>query len=260
MSNTSVYHLPPEIIEHILTWLDGKSLLSLCIISKEWLIHCTNDRLWQQLTAWKGTIKEHQDNKRNSYKDLYKRMVNFRWNETQKGPRCSFLNDKRSVSKFDVHQWDAVRADVGFVSGRHQWEVTIDRANPPHSIAEDDEDEVAKLAPIVVGIVEECVDCTANNGNSKAARGWAMSCGNGRIVHDNNITEYGDIKVTGGTFPLARGDVVQMKLDMDKKTLSFNVNGIDYGIAFDNISGIVYPALSIIGDTVVTLSFHHSEY
>jgi len=42
-------------------------------------------------------------------------------------------------------------------------------------------------------------------------------------------------KQYSNTGRLATGSVVTVKLDMDKKEISFVINGTDYGVAYNNI-------------------------
>ena len=56
-------------------------------------------------------------------------------------------------------------------------------------------------------------------------------------VHE--IRVYGDAKCV-------RGDVIEMILDLEKKTLSYKVNKKDYGVAFENIEDTSYKAFAFI--------------
>ena len=55
------------------------------------------------------------------------------------------------------------------------------------------------------------------------------------------------------------GDVVEMILDLEKRTLGHKVNEKDYGVAFENIEDTSYKAFSFMNwknDSIELLSHH----
>lgn len=44
--------------------------------------------------------------------------------------------------------------------------------------------------------------------------------------------------------PFESGDLVRMTVNLDKKTISYAVNGIDYGVAFEDVDSELCPAVS----------------
>ncbi len=81
--------------------------------------------------------------------------------------------------------------------------------------------------------------------------GWAYAIGSGQKQHGGDMQAYGRTGVTG--------DKIGVRLDMDKKTIEFFVNGASQGVAFRDVYGPVRPALSLYGPNVVTLRFPAGE-
>ncbi|KAJ3447110.1 spry domain-containing socs box protein [Anaeramoeba flamelloides] len=67
--------------------------------------------------------------------------------------------------------------------------------------------------------------------------GWVFYGYNGNKYHHNVDTSYGA--------KWKKGDVVGMFVDMDKKTLRFELNGKDYGVAYTNISNELVLAVDM---------------
>lgn len=71
-----------------------------------------------------------------------------------------------------------------------------------------------------------------------------MVTGTGGICHDGaNSINYAPI--------CGEGDVIRVLLDFDERTISFAKNGVCFGVAFTNLKGPVYPAVSFTGKNSV---------
>lgn len=81
--------------------------------------------------------------------------------------------------------------------------------------------------------------------------GWAFACGNTQRFNNYDMQGYGR--------QCAQGDVIGVKVDMDKKTIEFFINGVSQGVAFRNLQGPVRPAVSLYGNHSVTLRFPKEE-
>lgn len=238
--------LPLEIIEHVFSWLRVIEVVKIGLVSKEWYRYSCSENVWMLFIKQKGTALFEYDI---PYREYYLRMIRFKWEDPIGKYNSVLTNDNRTVTKTDPETWDYYRADVTLLTGNHQWEVTLNRAKPPFSIPFDNEDETATFAPLLIG-VEHRVPTT-----SPGAKGWVMSCGNGKLINNSKFQSY-----TGILLPI-EGCVIQVDLDLDKGTLGYIIDGVDHGIAFTNITSPVSPAISIIGsDTTATLSFKHSLY
>ena len=60
---------------------------------------------------------------------------------------------------------------------------------------------------------------------------WSLSCGQPKILNKKK-------ELTYNNYPgnLKEGDIIEVIVDMNLGTLSFKINGIDYGVAFNDIS------------------------
>ena len=59
---------------------------------------------------------------------------------------------------------------------------------------------------------------------------WSLSCGEDKIWNKTKQIKYNNYPGN-----LNEGDIIEVTIDMDRRTLSFKINGIDYGIACDDI-------------------------
>jgi len=76
--------------------------------------------------------------------------------------------------------------------------------------------------------------------------GWAFAAGHGQKYHTSQES-YGRV--------CTEGDVVRVRLDLDKSTLEFFINGTSLGVAYTGVTGPVRPSISLYGNNSVTLRF-----
>ena len=87
-----------------------------------------------------------------------------------------------------------------------------------------------------------CVPTTAENLKTKALYnvGYAYWCDGVKIALGSDDEAYGAVYGTG--------DVIEVTIDMDARTLSFTKNGVSQGVAFENLPAEgVYPAFFLCG-------------
>jgi len=88
-----------------------------------------------------------------------------------------------------------------------------------------------------------CVPTTAENLKTKALYnvGYAYWCDGVKIALGSDDEAYGAVYGTG--------DVIEVTIDMDARTLSFAKNGVSHGVAFENLPAEgVYPAFYLYGE------------
>jgi len=76
--------------------------------------------------------------------------------------------------------------------------------------------------------------------------GWAFACGYGQKFH-------GSQQSYGRT--CTEGDVVKVRLDLDKTSIEFFINGTSQGVAYTDVVGPVRPSISLYGNTTAVLRF-----
>jgi hypothetical protein len=76
--------------------------------------------------------------------------------------------------------------------------------------------------------------------------GWAFAVQHGQKYHSTQQS-YGRSCV--------EGDTVKVRLDLDKSTIEFFINGTSQGIAYTDVTGPVRPSISLYGPTTAVLRF-----
>ncbi|XP_070360443.1 E3 ubiquitin-protein ligase TRIM9 isoform X4 [Equus asinus] len=143
-----------------------------------------------------------------------------------------FSNDNLTVtcSSYDDR---VVLGKTGFSKGVHYWELTVDRydnhPDPAFGVA-----RIDVMKDVMLG---------------KDDKAWAMYVDNNRswFMHNNSHTN----RTEGG---IAKGATVGVLLDLNRKTLTFFINDEQQGpIAFENVDGLFFPAVSLNRNVQVTL-------
>ncbi|KAM6181834.1 E3 ubiquitin-protein ligase TRIM9 isoform 14-T14 [Erethizon dorsatum] len=143
-----------------------------------------------------------------------------------------FSNDNLTVtcSSYDDR---VVLGKTGFSKGVHYWELTIDRydnhPDPAFGVARMD-----VMKDVMLG---------------KDDKAWAMYVDNNRswFMHNNSHTN----RTEGG---ITKGATIGVLLDLNRKTLTFFINDEQQGpIAFENVEGLFFPAVSLNRNVQVTL-------
>ncbi|XP_042116498.1 E3 ubiquitin-protein ligase TRIM9 isoform X15 [Peromyscus maniculatus bairdii] len=143
-----------------------------------------------------------------------------------------FSNDNLTVtcSSYDDR---VVLGKTGFSKGVHYWELTIDRydnhPDPAFGVA-----RIDVMKDVMLG---------------KDDKAWAMYVDNNRswFMHSNSHTN----RTEGG---ITKGATIGVLLDLNRKTLTFFINNEQQGpIAFENVEGLFFPAVSLNRNVQVTL-------
>nr|XP_019581242.1 PREDICTED: E3 ubiquitin-protein ligase TRIM9 isoform X5 [Rhinolophus sinicus] len=143
-----------------------------------------------------------------------------------------FSNDNLTVtcSSYDDR---VVLGKTGFSKGVHYWELTVDRydnhPDPAFGVARMD-----VMKDVMLG---------------KDDKAWAMYVDNNRswFMHNNSHTN----RTEGG---ITKGATIGVLLDLNRKTLTFFINDEQQGpIAFENVEGLFFPAVSLNRNVQVTL-------
>ncbi|KAM6201691.1 E3 ubiquitin-protein ligase TRIM9 isoform 14-T14 [Rhynchocyon petersi] len=143
-----------------------------------------------------------------------------------------FSNDNLTVtcSSYDDR---VVLGKTGFSKGVHYWELTVDRydnhPDPAFGVA-----RIDVMKDVMLG---------------KDDKAWAMYVDNNRswFMHNNSHTN----RTEGG---ITKGATIGVLLDFNRKTLTFFINDEQQGpIAFENVEGMFFPAVSLNRNVQVTL-------
>ncbi|KAM4662596.1 E3 ubiquitin-protein ligase TRIM9 isoform 7-T7 [Discoglossus pictus] len=164
-----------------------------------------------------------------------KKLVAVAWFAFDPGsahPDIIFSNDNLTVT---CNSYDdrVVLGKTGFSKGVHYWELTIDRydnhPDPAFGVA-----RIEVMKDVMLG---------------KDDKAWAMYVDNNRswFMHNNSHTN----RTEGG---ITKSATVGVLLDFTRRTLIFSINEEQQGpIAFENMEGLFFPAVSLNRNVQVTL-------
>jgi len=155
--------------------------------------------------------------------------VNFGWDSVLISPYLAVFPDGVSVTnKGSNDTWQGVVSQVTFQSGKHSFEIQVIN-----------DTKTTNTWKFIVGVVPAKFDPrkTAWLGSQNS---WGYIAGSGCKCHQNGkAVNYG---VAYGS-----NDVVKCEVNFDNSTVEYYVNGKTQGVAFDNLSGPIKPAVSLCG-------------
>lgn len=151
------------------------------------------------------------------------------WNPSDKSARIVLSGGNLIATS--TGGWDSVRATVGKSSGKVYWEYTYGPSSMNH----------------ILGIADANYPLNGNIGSGVSSFGFNQ--GNNSMMSWSGATQYAFTPPN-----MTQGVVVSFALDMDAKKLHIGVNGVwkvnpAMGDVVVGLSGTVYPALSLSGDT-----------
>mmetsp|Transcript_5668 Transcript_5668/g.21370 ORF Transcript_5668/g.21370 Transcript_5668/m.21370 type:complete len:899 (-) Transcript_5668:1182-3878(-) len=147
------------------------------------------------------------------------------WSGNYLGIDLSLSNGNRTVRRSGQSEetWQtAISSRTYIQQGLYEWTVKLTDA--------------CADADIFIGVIDPA-ECDVNRGDiGESERGWALYCASGEIYHAGNSKDYGRELFTGST--------ITARLNLEDNTLSFSIDGVDMGVAFNNVTGPVAPAVS----------------
>jgi len=166
----------------------------------------------------------------------------FKWDETKKKASLVLADDGMSVRSV-AGEWATVGGDIVLDEGVHEWEITLAEYSTSNSYN------------VAIGVVPATFtdwNMTTLIGYS-GKEGWGFITGTGQTCCQTNggaVTAY-----TNNNPPCAVGSKILVHLDLDKHTLEYSINGRPMGAAFTAVNGPVRPAISMVQQQYVKLSF-----
>ena len=168
-------------------------------------------------------------------------FINEEWDKKIKAEAIEIIDDLSVVhTDYNKGCWQGALGINECKSGKHEWKLQITKAEacqPDNTIK------------IMVGICEE--KNWKKMVNNHLGPGLSMYC----FLASITALQAPGIWKDDYAEPFEKeGDTIELYLDMDNKTLSYTVNGNDYGVAFKDIEeGNYRLAVSICVNRTITL-------
>jgi hypothetical protein len=148
------------------------------------------------------------------------------WDEERIGNNVLLSSDK-TLAIAHHHNWEKVVGNVVWHAGVHLFQVFLDLNISVSS----------NLWQIIVGVARP--DTPLDEHLGAGLNEWGLACYSGHKIFNRDRRE----EYSSGC---SKGDILQVKLDLHRRTLEYFKNGESLGIAFQNLSGPVSPAVSLL--------------
>eukprot|EP01062_Namystynia_karyoxenos_P066487 TRINITY_DN60414_c0_g1_i1.p1 TRINITY_DN60414_c0_g1~~TRINITY_DN60414_c0_g1_i1.p1 ORF type:complete len:445 (+),score=137.65 TRINITY_DN60414_c0_g1_i1:90-1424(+) len=175
----------------------------------------------------------------------------LRWESSQAAGKFEISADGAKARHVSPG-WATLQCAEGVSRGQHSWHFRID---PPS------DGSVFNPSTVMIGVTASTFACSSHLGN--IGRGSWCYQPNGFRWDGAECFAYGapaGLSDEGANAAAgaqdASGDVISVVLDLDRGTLEFLKNGVSLGMAFDDVGGLLYPAVSLCteGHSVTILS------
>ena len=189
-----------------------------------WLDQSGNDNDWQPVNL------DHNDTVADSPTDNF-----ATWNPLANSGAGTYSDGNLKISTAYSGAPTAI-ATIGFTSGKYYWEVDWVSDNG---------------GGLFVGVVNE--NKTLSNNVGSDSNGWAY------YWQGTKWNGSGGVSYASG---FSVGDTIGVAVDADASSIEFFVNGVSDGVAFTNLSGTLFPAVSDggTGDLVATINFGQQPF
>jgi len=162
----------------------------------------------------------------------------FSWSQSMRHNSVVLQDKNMVITSYDFNNWQSVAAEVELKKGVHEWELVLEQYDTANSYN------------VIIGVVPTHLNIPSftNFIGAQSTSGWGFCTGNGyKSSANTSQTSYGTACKTG--------DVIRVRLDLDKRTIEFFQNGRNLGVAFTDVSGPVRPAVSLIRSQRILLRF-----
>ena len=154
------------------------------------------------------------------------------WDKELIGERVEFIEETNSIKQIALNRSSSTYLKDIFDSDVHHWKFKIEKITDP-------DDWYCTLGISKMKSADFKTNCAFTYASKQGGYGYAYSIarktnkrGHAFVSDDEN--KYG-VKARSG-------DIIEMHCDMNKLELSFSVNGIDQGVAYENMEKTKYKA------------------
>lgn len=242
--------LPLQVLFHVFSFLSSAKDLCRCSrVCKRWhlaLNEKEDSPVWKQMLS-KPSLTSFLSSKaiKALLGDKAKAIaLENAWNEDDCSPNIKILKNQLTLHRDPIAQsTDAIRGKCAYVCGQHYW--TVEWHKP----------SFGSNAVLGVATVKESMHrkgYCALLGSTSESWGWDVSQ---RVLrHDGR--EF--VKYPENEVEIKIGQTFGVTLDMDNRTLLFDLEGVPLGVAFRDLPPCpLYPAISaVFGNSEISLVYH----
>ncbi|DBA04539.1 TPA: hypothetical protein N0F65_011087 [Lagenidium giganteum] len=131
----------------------------------------------------------------------------------------SISDDGLSATFSGNEVWKTVLGTEALSTGLHSWQIRVDKSTSSY---------------LFIGIASRRANVDSFLGADEHS--WGFIGDKALYYQRNRVKAYGEA--------FAEGDTVGVRLDCERGMLSFSKNGVDLGVAFENVVGEVFPAVA----------------
>lgn len=246
--------LPEEIVLEILLFLGPRDLATMSCVNTTFYYLTRNNQLWKQICKQSFSLEEFEASDTSlpavlDWKQCYREMSNLMWHYqigVDEGNVNELSNNGKTASILRCGNTIFVARKPLSPKKSYRWQIQIRWKNEIwHRTIGVTAFRYAsrRIPPLSIWI---------GNQNSY----WGKSWGFATKGATESLTYHNGLAMRYSPRPpFKNGDIVGIRFE--KGNLSFEVNGVDYGIAFREINNMVYPAVHLYddGDTASIMSF-----
>ncbi|KAJ6255260.1 e3 ubiquitin-protein ligase herc2 [Anaeramoeba flamelloides] len=133
-----------------------------------------------------------------------------------------YEEDNSKVTNNSRYHWRAIRSREIIKNGVHVYNIKVNQLGGKF-----------QQGSIMIGVC----DASHRGINNESPNGYMYYSYDGNIYNNNLESKYGE--------PWQVGDIIQVRIDMNQKQLSFTRNNQDYGVAFSNLPNEVRLACDL---------------
>jgi hypothetical protein len=163
----------------------------------------------------------------------------FKWDTNKKYSMLSLSDDGLTVTSTSTSYYQPIVGDLELTEGVWEYEVVLQQF-------------YVYSYSVCIGAVASSWSNWSSSGilgySGHITQGYSFGCGSG-VKYDGTSSgvSYGRT--------CAQGDVIRVKIDVDKRTIEYSVNGSSLGVAHTNITTPVRPCMSLYGSNTIKLQF-----
>ena len=176
--------------------------------------------------AYQASPESYEMDERKIFKERMGSKKPWHWSEEKVGPHILLSTDK-NLAIAHHYDWEKVLGNTIWHAGSHRFKVLLDLNISASS----------NSWQIIVGVASPSTLLFEHLG--AGGKEWGLACYSGHKISCGDKRE----EYTGSS---KKGDIIEVKVDLSAKKLEFFKDGKSLGVAFNNITAPVCPAVSLL--------------